>query len=147
MQTIKVSFEIPISKLGELSALLNRNPIPTEVELNGKPASDEVENAPVKRGRKNRMEIVLPADMVEAAIEQEPQTTSDSSENELPQSPAPSQSIPTISLTLLRQKIAEKITNHRDSMRAELLRLGAPNITLLPETNYGEFLQFLNSLT
>jgi hypothetical protein len=46
----------------------------------------------------------------------------------------------------VREALALKVENHRDSIRAKLTELGAKNVTTLDPDKYGEFMDYLNGL-
>lgn len=46
----------------------------------------------------------------------------------------------------VREKLKEKVSDHRERIKLKLTDLGAPNVSSLDPAKYGEFMQFLNSL-
>lgn len=45
----------------------------------------------------------------------------------------------------VREKLKEKVNDHREAIKAKLTELGAPNVSSLDPAKYGEFMDFLNS--
>jgi len=47
----------------------------------------------------------------------------------------------------VREKLKEKVSEHRSEIKAKLEELGAPNVSSLDPAKYSEFVDFLNSLS
>ena len=48
---------------------------------------------------------------------------------------------------LVREKLKEKVTDHRSEIKTKLTELGAPNVSSLDPAKYADFMNFLNSLS
>lgn len=53
---------------------------------------------------------------------------------------------PAVSIQDIRTLLASKVGNHRETIRAKLLELGAKNVTGLDARNYNAFYEFLKDL-
>ena len=51
-----------------------------------------------------------------------------------------------VTLEILRTLLSEKVSNHRDEIKAKLTELNSPSLTRLPESAYQEMYNFLMSL-
>ena len=63
--------------------------------------------------------------------------------------PDPEPELPGMSLTVeeVREKLKEKVSEHRQEIKAKLTELGAPNVSSLAPAKYDEFANFLDSLS
>lgn len=53
---------------------------------------------------------------------------------------------PAVSIQDIRTLLASKVDNHRETIRAKLIELGAKNVTGLDARNYDAFYEFLKDL-
>ena len=53
---------------------------------------------------------------------------------------------PAVSIQDIRTRLASKVDNHRETIRAKLTELGAKNVTGLDARNYDAFYEFLKDL-
>lgn len=63
-----------------------------------------------------------------------------------PSQPASQQAPASKSIDEVRQLLAQKVTEHRDSIKAKLNELGAPSVTKLDPAKYDEMYNYLASL-
>lgn len=90
-----------------------------------------------------------PSPPVERKTKEDPKTQPEAAEAEPtdePDTATPVEDKSPIKIDLIRAEVSKKVTTHRDSIKKELTRLGAANVTALPVDKYAEFLDFLNSL-
>ncbi len=50
----------------------------------------------------------------------------------------------TYTIEEVREKLKEKVNDHREAIKAKLTELGAPNVSSLDPAKYAEFMNFLN---
>ena len=67
-------------------------------------------------------------------------------EDSTPGPGAPADEAKTYTIEEVREKLKEKVSEHREEIKAKLGELGAPNISNLDPEKYTEFMDFLNSL-
>lgn len=67
-------------------------------------------------------------------------------EDSTPGPGAPADEVKTYTIEEVREKLKEKVSEHREEIKAKLGELGAPNISNLDPEKYTEFMDFLNSL-
>ena len=67
-------------------------------------------------------------------------------EDSTPEPGAPADEAKTYTIEEVREKLKEKVSEHREEIKAKLGELGAPNISNLDPEKYTEFMNFLNSL-
>ncbi len=60
--------------------------------------------------------------------------------------PEPGETAPEVTVDDVRAVMSEKVEKHRTTIKAELTRLGVPNVTTLPSDKYPEFIEFLKKL-
>lgn len=96
-----------------------------------------------------------PTPIAPAAPTTEGNATTKSSETEAPGEPAPTPIAPAvpatsnasnISIEEVRAALSKKVNEHRPAIKDKLTELGAPSITKMDPSKYGEMLDFLNSL-
>lgn len=63
-----------------------------------------------------------------------------------PEPEAPVDEAKTYTIEEVREKLKEKVSEHREEIKAKLGELGAPNVSNLDPEKYTEFMGFLNSL-
>lgn len=63
-----------------------------------------------------------------------------------PEPEAPADEAKTYTIEEVREKLKEKVSEHRGEIKAKLGELGAPNVSNLDPEKYTEFMDFLNSL-
>lgn len=67
-----------------------------------------------------------------------------------PEAPAPKPqnqaAAPTVSIEDVRKVLAEKVNDHRETIKGKLEELGAPSVTKLDPSKYQEMYDFLSSL-
>ena len=67
-----------------------------------------------------------------------------------PKTPAPKPqnqaAAPTVSIEDVRKVLAEKVNDHRETIKGKLEELGAPSVTKLDPSKYQEMFDFLGSL-
>jgi glucan-binding YG repeat protein len=63
-----------------------------------------------------------------------------------PEPEAPADEAKTYTIEEVREKLKEKVSEHRGEIKAKLGELGAPNVSNLDPEKYTEFVDFLNSL-
>jgi hypothetical protein len=63
-----------------------------------------------------------------------------------PEPEAPADEAKTYTIEEVREKLKEKVSEHRGEIKAKLGELGAPNVSNLDPEKYAEFMDFLNSL-
>ena len=61
--------------------------------------------------------------------------------------PAPEEEGPKWKVEQVREKLKEKVQDHRDEIKSKLSELGAPNVSSLDPEKYNEFMEFLDSLS
>lgn len=67
-------------------------------------------------------------------------------EDSTPEPEAPADEAKTYTIEEVREKLKEKVSEHRGEIKAKLGELGAPNVSNLDPEKYTEFVDFLNSL-
>ena len=67
-------------------------------------------------------------------------------EDSTPKPEAPADEAKTYTIEEVREKLKEKVSEHRGEIKAKLGELGAPNVSNLDPEKYTEFVDFLNSL-
>lgn len=59
---------------------------------------------------------------------------------------APASTTPEVTIEQVRQALAAKVNGHREEIKAQLSKFGAPSVTRLDPSHYMDMLIFLNSL-
>jgi hypothetical protein len=85
------------------------------------------------------LESIIPDKAIPAPIEAVKADKKEPKAKATPKSEGPS-------IDGVREALALKVENHRDSIRAKLTELGAKNVTTLDPDKYGEFMDYLNGL-
>lgn len=92
--------------------------------------------APVPVAEKKVEQAPAPAPAVEKKVEQVPAPA-----------PAPAaEKKAEVSIEDVRKVLAEKVNDHRETIKNKLTELGAPSVTKLAPSAYGAMLEFLKSL-
>lgn len=91
-----------------------------------------------KRGRK-------PSKPAEPAPTPEPEPTPAPAPQPEPEQ-AKEEKAPEYKIEEVREKLKEKVGEHREEIKAKLSELGAPNVSNLNPEKYNEFMEFLNGL-
>ena len=82
------------------------------------------------------------------APEAEPEDKDPEPETKDPEpTPAPEEEGPKWKVEQVREKLKEKVQDHRDEIKSKLSELGAPNVSSLDPEKYNEFMEFLDSLS
>lgn len=96
--------------------------------------------------------VPTPAPAVEKKVEQAPAPTpAPAVEKKVEQAPAPTpapaaEKKAEVSIEDVRKVLAEKVNDHRETIKNKLTELGAPSVTKLAPSAYSEMLEFLKSL-
>ena len=77
--------------------------------------------------------------------EPKPEKPSDP-EPQKPADPEPQPEAKEYQIEEVREKLKEKVNDHREAIKAKLTELGAPNVSSLDPSKYGVFMNFLNDL-
>ena len=127
-----------MTALNNLFATIAKTPVPTsEAEAPG------AEGNQPRRGRP-RKDATKQEDPKPAAVEEAPEE-SPAPESETHEGPKP-ESDKTYTVEEVREKLKEKVGEHREEIKAKLTELGAPNVSSLDPDKYSEFVDFLESL-
>ena len=74
----------------------------------------------------------------------------DPAEPEAPAAPAepekPAEPVKEYTVEEVREKLKEKVSDHREAIKGKLTELGAPNVSSLDPSKYTEFVNFLEGL-
>lgn len=94
----------------------------------------------------------VPVTAVEKKVEQVPAPApapAPEVEKKVEQAPAPAPAVEKkteVSIEDVRKVLAEKVNDHRETIKNKLTELGAPSVTKLAPSAYGVMLEFLKSL-
>ncbi len=133
-------------QLSALGAFLNTIggvtiPIPTEGPKTTDfiPSSQPEAPAEPEAPKPARKRSPKPAPQPEAPAE--PQAPAAPAESEKPAEPAKEYTVEEV-----REKLKEKVSDHREAIKGKLTELGAPNVSSLDPSKYTEFVNFLEGL-
>lgn len=106
--------------------------------------------APASSAPDSKTKVVKKA-AVQAPLEPLPASTEPKT---APVTPAPAAEVPTspgpttegIKIEEVRTLLASKVEKHRSAIKEKLTAMGAPNVSSMDASKYGEFIDFLNSL-
>lgn len=125
-----------MSALNNLFAVIAKgpgsDPNPGTIE---EPAPSSPDNQP-RRGRPRKE--VKPETSKAETQDPEPSSEAEQTETET--------EAKTYTIEEVREKLKEKVAEHREAIKAKLTELGAPNVSNLDPAKYSEFVDFLESL-
>lgn len=125
-----------MSALNSLFAVVAKGPeTDPNSETTEKPAPSSPDNQP-RRGRPRKE--VKPETPKAETQDPEPSSESEQTETEA--------EAKTYTIEEVREKLKEKVAEHREEIKTKLTELGAPNVSNLDPAKYSEFVDFLESL-
>lgn len=126
-----------MSALNSLFAVIAKGPEsdPNQGGATEEPTPSSPDNQP-RRGRPRKE--VKPETSKAETQDPEPSSESEQTETEA--------EAKTYTIEEVREKLKEKVAEHREAIKAKLTELGAPNVSNLDPAKYSEFVDFLESL-
>jgi len=115
-----------LAGLGTLLSIIGGTKIPVPTEKPEAPAAPEAPKPAQTRKRNPK-----PAEPVPAPEAPAPEAPAEKKEYKVEE---------------VREKLKEKVNDHREAIKAKLTELGAPNVSSLDPDNYAAFMDFLNGL-
>lgn len=149
MEISKITVELKFNTIEEACEVVDRikaggrmeTPEP-EVKVDAETAPEAPAAPAPEKVKRTRTPKVQPAPASEPAPAPAPAETPAPAEP----APAPAPTAQGITTDMLRIKVAEKINEHRDAIKAKLTELGAQKVTLLEGEQREEMYRFLETL-
>lgn len=130
-----------LKSLGSLLTTIGSIEVPAP---EAKPEAPAAPEAPKPAQTKKRTtKPAEPAPVPEASAEEEKTKPAEEAKPEAPAAPAEKKEY---KIEEVREKLKEKVNDHREAIKAKLTELGAPNVSSLDPDNYSAFMDFLNGL-
>lgn len=147
MEISKITVELRFNTIEEACEVVGRIKAGGRMETPEPEVKVDVETAPEapavsapEKVKRTRTPKAQPAPASEPAPAPAP------AETPAPAEPAPAPTAQGITTDMLRIKVAEKINEHRDAIKAKLTELGAQKVTLLEGEQREEMYRFLEAL-
>lgn len=148
MQTLEIKVSVDITNPDHMAAasqfLATLGGIETPTAT-----SEVVKDEPTKPKRKRRTKAEIEAAKAakETPTDETEATTPTSTDTETQAADQPeSDDEPTYKIADVRTKLSEKVGAHRTAIKDKLKELQAKNVSSLGESDYGNFMDFLNGL-
>lgn len=140
METIKVSVDVKVDFsestkqfISQLVSSIN-NATPTSSAALQAPANPATPSTPKSVSSVSPASAAAPTTVSERGVTPEV----------VPAAPAPT--TPEVTIEQVRQALAAKVNGHREEIKSQLSKFGAPSVTRLDPSHYMDMLIFLNSL-
>lgn len=146
---IKLSLDGTNDEMVEVTGKLLSALAKTDVEFKAEasaPTSDELEKKIIQKEKAAKVAELKAKKAAEAKAKKEEEKASKEKEKEIEETEDSEDNDPVVTIEQIKSVMAKKISEHRDSIKKQMTKIGAQNVSTIPESAYNDFYSFLEEL-